>query len=375
MAQVLCSISGIEFHATYMPMSLTSREAHHPIFNIPSDRLLAITPRWIEGELSSIENYLLYLALFNSTGLMEFRVPATICADTPALVAQNMNSLVAMVERIYRVGPQRAREQIQLPGFVITPDTKDLTSSTDWIRIWEEAFRNFDDKYRTATAAERLANKESILERYIRDTSKDVSSYANRIADWAYDAGNFDKHADYIVLNELDQKERMADYWKRIIIACAKLEKIWNIPDVDLQDLIEHCEEHIYHGSIYAHALMSLLRAGAERKKNFLDLGDIDIGSNGTTFRILDADASIEDANKLALIDSAPLEEPKEINYPNKLAYIRAKMNWRLKQDYENSKAVQAKLVEIANGPVVAGHNTPANVGHDLAAKLGKGQS
>lgn len=353
MASVLCAISGIEFHATYMPMSLTSREAYHPIFAIPTDRLIAITPRWLDGELSAIENYLLYLALFNSTGLMEFRVPATISSDTPSIVAQNMNGLVAMVERIYHVGPQRAKEQIQLPGFVITPDTKDLASSHDWIKIWEEAFKNYDDRYRTATAAERLSRKETVLERYIRDKTKDISTYANRIADWAYDAGNFDKHADYIVLNELDQRERMADYWKRIIVACAKTESIWNIPEVDLTDLIEHCEEHIYHGSIYAHTLMSLLRSGAERKKNFLDLGDIDIGSNGTTFRILDADASIEDANKLALIDSAPLEEPIEKNYPNKLAFIRAKLNYRMKKDYENSIAVQAKMEEIANGPVV----------------------
>lgn len=371
MATVLCAISGIEFNATYMPMSLTSREAYHPIFAIPADRLLALTPRWLDGELSAIENYLLYLALFNSTGLMEFRVPATITPDTPSIVAQNMNGLVEVVERIWHVGPQRAKEQIQLPGFVITPDTKTLESSHDWIKIWEEAFKNYDDRYRTATAAERLARKESILEKYIKDKTKDVSTYAKRIAEWAYDAGNFDKHADYIVLNELDQRERMADYWKRIIISCAKLESIWNIPKVDLQDLIEHCEEHIYHGSIYAHTLMSLLRAGEERQKNFLDLGDIDIGNSGTTFRILDGDASIEDANKLALIDNAPLEEPKESNYPNKLAYIRAKLAWRMKRDYQESIAVQAKMEEIANGPVV---KSPANVGHDLADKLGKGE-
>jgi hypothetical protein len=357
MARILCALSGIEFQCTHMQMYLTSRESHHPIFDISTSRLLEVTPRWLDGELSPTENYLLYLALFNSTGLMDFRVPATLSADTPSIVAQNMDALANIVERIYKTGPTRIREQLHLPSFVITPDTKNLESSPDWIKIWEEAYKNYEDGYRTATLLERIERKETVLERYIKDRSKDISSYASRIADWAHDAGGFEKHADYIVLNEFDKPERMADYWRRIIIACAKTEAIWNIPDVDLTDLIEHCEEHIYHGSIYAHTLMSLLKAGAERKKNFLDLGDIDIGSNGISFRILDADTSVEDANKLALIDSAPLTEPVESQYPNKLAYIRAKMNWRMKQDYERSQAVQAKMEEIAAGPVLASAN------------------
>lgn len=354
MARILCALSGIEYRVDFMQMYLTSRESHHPIFDIPTSRLLETTPRWLDGELNHTENYLLYLALFNTTGLVDFRVPAIISQDTPAIVAQNMDSLAAMVERIYKTGPARIKEVLHLPSFVITPDTKDLSSSPDWIKIWQEAFKNYEDGYKTANLLDRIERQETILERYIKDRTKDISQYATRLANWASDAGAFDKHADYVVLNEYDKPERMADYWKRIIVACAKTEAIWNIPDVDLLDLIEHCEEHIYHGSIYAHTLMALLKAGAERKKNFLDLGDIDIGSNGFSFRILDADTSVEDANKLALIDSAPLVEPVESQYPNKLAYIRAKMNWRLKQDYERSQQVQAKMEEIANGPVLA---------------------
>lgn len=344
MAKVLCAISGVEYRCDYMKMYLTSRESHHPIFDIPTAKLLEITPRWLEGELSPIESYLLYLALFNSTKLMDFRVPAIMSQDTASIIAQNMEPLAKIVERIYQTGPSRVSEVLHLPHFVISPDTKDLGSSPDWIKIWEEAYKNYEDNYRTATALERLERKESILERWIRDKTKDISSYATRIADWAYDAAKFDQHANYQVLNENNTPERMADYWRRIIISCAKTESIWNIPEVDLRDLIEHCEEHIYHGTIFAHTLMSLLRAGAERKKNFLDLGDIDIGANGTTFRILDANASIEDANKLALIDSAPVKEPKESDYPNKLAFIRAKLNWRLAEDYRKSQEIQRIL-------------------------------
>lgn len=349
MATVLCAISGVEYKVEHIPVYLTSRESHHPIFDIPTKRLLDLTPRWIEGELSSTENYLLYLALFNSTGLMDFRVPAIRCADTAAIIACNMAPLASIVERIYNSGSTKVSEILHLPSFVITPDTKDLSSSPDWITIWNNCYKDYQDHYATSTALEKLERQETVLERYIRDHTKDISQYANRLANWAADAGKFYLE-DYQILNEHNKPELLASYWKRIIVSCARTESIWHIPDADLSELIEHCEETIYHGSIYAHTLMSLLRAGAERKKNFLDIGDIDIGQHGTSFRILDASASVEDANKLALVDSAPTEMPVEKNYPNKLAFIKAKLNYNMAQDYKNSLAVQKKILDEGLG-------------------------
>ena len=343
MARVLCALSGIEYKVEHMAVYLTSRESHHPIFDIPTARLLQLTPRWIQGELSSTENYLLYLALFNSTGLMDFRSPAIQTGDTASIIAQNMAPLADIVERIFASGTTKVSEILHLPSFVITPDTKDLSSSPDWIQIWNNCYKDYQDHYATSTALEKLNRQETILERYIRDHTKDISQYAHRIANWAADAGKF-YDENYQIANEHNKPEMLSSYWKRIIIACAKTESIWDIPDADINELIEHCEETIYHGSIYAHTLMSLLRAGAERKKNFLDIGDIDIGQHGTVFRILDADASVEDANKLSLIDSAPLEAPIEKNYPNKLAYIRAKLNYQMAQDYKASIAAQKKI-------------------------------
>lgn len=348
---VLCAISGIEYRVDHMSMYLTARESHHPIFDIPTSRLLTLTPRWLEGELSATENYLLYLALFNSTGLIDFRVPAVTCADTASIIAQNMHRLADIVERIHNSGSDRVTNILHLPSLIITPDTKDLTSSPDWITIWDHCYQDYSENYKSSTLLDRIERQETVLERWIKDNSKEVSQYASRLANWAADAGKFDQLAGYEVLNEHNQREVMGSYWKRIIVACARTEAIWEIPDIDLTDLIEHCEEHIYHGSIYAHTLMSLLRAGQARKKNYLDLGDIDIGSNGISFRILDASASVEDANKLALIDSAPLAKPVESQYPNKLAFLRAKLNYQMKMDYEQSAAIQDKLAQIAGIP------------------------
>lgn len=339
MARILCAISGIEYQCTHLQFYSTSRESHHPIFDIPTNKLLEITPRWLDGELSHTENYLLYLALFNSTGLMDFRVPATICGETPSIVAQNMHHLAAIVEIICRNRSAIAAGRLHIPSFVITPDTKDLTSSPDWIKIWQNAYADYQDGYRTSTLLERIERQETILERYIKDRTKDISTYASKLANWAHDAGQFEKYANFDIVNEKHQMELLSDYWKRIIIACAKSESAWSIDEADLKELIEHCEDHINHGSIYTQTLMALLNSGLEKKRNYLDLGDIDLSNNGSNpFRILDANASIEDANKLAMIDSAPECEPKESDYPNKLAFVRAKFKWRMAQDYKRQQ-------------------------------------
>ena len=345
MSNVLCAYSGIEFAVPHFSHSFYSRECSHPVFTLPVPKLLGIVEnQWLEQRLTPTENYLLYLALFNSTGLMEFRVPATVTADTSAIIAANMIPLSEIVTAIYESGAEKVREVLYLPSFVISPDTKDLESSPDWIAIWVQAYASFKDNYRTANELEKLVRKETNLERKIKDRSKDIATYARDLAIWAADAGKFPTwpaglDSGLAKTTGLHPQCSLRDYWIYIITCCCKLENIWSIPDGDIQELTEHCEDTIPHGSIFAATLMSLLRAGVDRKKSFFNLGDIDLG-NGTSFRILDAEASIEDANKLAIIDSAPKSAPIESQYPNKLAFIRAKMNYRLAQEYAANMAL-----------------------------------
>lgn len=346
---VLCAYSGIEFPVPHFSHSFYSRECSHPIFTLPTTKLVSLVETaWLEQRTSPVENYLLYLALFNATGMMEFRTPAKQTAETASIVATNMVQLAEICTAIAASGQEKVREVLYLPSLVITPDTSSLESSGDWIAIWQAAYASYRDHYKTATELERLVRKETNLERKIKDRSKDIATYARDLANWAADAGKFplyDAGLDPSILG--GQRMSLRDYWITIIISCCKLENIWSIPDGDLQELTEHCEENIPHGSIFAATLMVLLRSGTERKRSFFNLGDIDLG-NGNTFRILDADTSIEDANKLALIDSAPKTAPIESQYPNKLAYIRAKMNFRMAQEYAANTALHAANQETA---------------------------
>lgn len=333
MSRILCSLSGVEFRVDHFSLYLSAREAHHPIFSLSPDKLLELSEKYLEQEFSDTENYLLYLALFNATGLVEFRVPAVQFVKTDSIVAHNMLNLMTIVSKFNVIGMERIQNQLSLPRFVITPDTKNLSSSKDWILVWENAYKDFKDKYRSSTILDQINNMEKNLERHIKDRTKDISSYAGQLANWAAKAGAFPTwDAGDDIVSITGSRLSLSDYWKYIIKLCAKADPVYSIPDEDIAELIEHCEEHIEQGSIYAFTLMALLRAASEKKTSFFDFGDIDVKS---TFQILDSKASVEDANLIAMIDSAPTEKPIEKNYPNKLAFIKARAKWEFKLAYE----------------------------------------
>lgn len=343
MSRVLCALSGIEFKVEHHSLYLTSREVAHPIFSASTSTLLSLAPRYYDSLMSDTESYLYYLALFNATDLVEFRVPAARTSLTSSLIAENLFKLHRMVEVIHGMGKDRATESVKFASFVVSPDTKDLVCTKDWIEIWESNYTDYQSGYRSSTRIHQLTQLEHSLERYIKDRTKDTSSYAALLANWAAKASGFE-YENYSVADGTDNDKPipLSEYWKKLIRMCARNDDIFKIHEGDLSELIDYCEDSLdlVSGGIFSHTLMATLRSCARKKKDFLDLGDIDIGAAGTTFRILDADASIEDANKLALIDSAPVNEPKLSEYPNKLAYLKAKMKYDMARNYRKSQEI-----------------------------------
>lgn len=340
MANFTCRISGLRYSVPGFSSLESPLVQTHPIFHTTLPKLQSYVHDYFQNHLSEEESYLLYLAFWNQTGLVEFYTPAKLCTKTAGIIARNLDNIVSISRNLQHI-------TLDLPRIRIDHETSDLENSPDWIDAWESCFKDHKEHYKTATALERLTRKETTLERYIKDPSKDIVTYAHQLALWASDAGDFpqyDAGLDKSILG--GAKMTLAAYWRHIIKACCKVESIWEVEQKDLEELIEHCEDHIPHGSIYAQELMSLLRSGQQKKKNYMDVGDVDVGLNGTVFRILKGDASVEDAAKIALIDSAPKEKPVESHYPNKLAYLKAKMNYNLAQDYAQSDAIRAKIAE-----------------------------
>lgn len=338
--KILCAYSGIHFTCEHFPASLHARECYHPVFDIPQKKLLACLPKWVAHELTETDSYLLYLALLNSTSLVEWRVPAMQTERTRSIVANHMEPLVKTVGAMNLI----KHPALALSKVAITPETKFLDTSHYWIANWNESINDFHTGYRQAIRHDRLVMRERALEKIIRDPEKKDTRYlARNLADWAADAGCFPQFTLVFESRGMTCEE----YWKIIIIRCINDEQVFKLHKPDIQELIEHCEENIEPGTIYHHALMQVLRNGLKRRDNYLGSfgGDIDAAS----YRILDAETSIEDANKLAMIADAPAEKPIESNYPSKIAYLRAKAKWDMATEYKKQIAAKESTNTTAN--------------------------
>jgi hypothetical protein len=320
--QILCAYSSIQFSCEHVPGFLSSREASHPIFQIPQKRLLSYLGKWGNNGLTPTDSYLLFLSLLKSSELVDFRVPAVLTERTHSIVAQNMESLAKTVIKLNTV----TNPAVIFPRYVITPETKTLDNVSFWISNWEDSYKEFQSGYRSAHDSGKLIQRENALSRLIKNPHRSVSSYAGQIADWAAVAGSF---PTFSLTNPLTGTVmECATYWKFLIHKCAHEEQIFSIRRRDLEELLEHCEENIPIGTIHSNALFKILRHALEKQKNFLGLGDMDISSS--TYQILDNPDDVESANLSAMIQSAPMEVPRPEQYPTKLAYLRAKLRYDL---------------------------------------------
>ena len=340
MAKLTCAKSGVVFSVEHMPVSLTSREIDHPLFTLPPKKLLSLYGRWSKGNedglgLTHTESYLLYLALFNSTGLVIWRNPAVYHSQTPQIIANNMKSLIHIIGKIDVI----QHPSFTLPTFAVTSDTASLENSYHWIESWVENYNDWYQSLKDSNRAEdlktRINQREEALNKLIKTPHASPESKANMLASWAELAGNFPQYKETIDHPfKKGQKLNIAEYWKSIIRACVCDDQIWKYPKTDLEELIDHCEDNIRNESIRSFELFKLLNDAKRKQTDYLGFGDVDLAGRTTSFQILNPTQSAEDANKIAAIQSAPESEPRESNYPNKFSFMRAKANWDMAQRY-----------------------------------------
>lgn len=328
--KILCAYSSVEFECSHFPAALFSREMGHPIFYLPQKKLLAYIGKWASGELTPTDNYLLFLAVLKSTDLVDFRVPAIRTPSTPAIIATNLEDLFKITAKMNTI----TNPHVAFPHVAITPETKTLENIRHWIYNWNEAYADFvsgkEKDYDDRLQSRRITLREGALERLIKNPHKPVSAYSTAIAEWAAIAGSFPA---FQTIDRISGVQTSCDeYWKHIIQKCAHEDGLFSINKEDLDELIEHCETEIPIGTIFSNALFKMLRHAKEKHKNFLGLGDIDIVK--TTYQILNSTDSVEDANIRAMMQSAPMEEPKRENYGTKFEYMKAKYRYDMSRKY-----------------------------------------
>lgn len=325
--KIICAYSAIQFSCEHMPGMYGDDNSCHPIFNLPQRKLLNYTKKWAAGELSPIENYLLFIALLKSTELVSFRVQCNVSEKTESVIANNMEKLIKIAAKVTQI----KKHTNFFPHFIITQETKSLVMTPHWIQSWEDTYKEYLDGYKKSYDSKNLIDKERALERLIRNPHNHVSTYSSKIAEWASVAGSFPEFNIKSPFSGLPIS--CSDYWKILIKKAASEETLHQIRQKDLEELIEHCETNIPIGSIYSHELFKVLRTAKKKQEAFLELGDMDIVK--TTYQILTSNDSAEHANIRAMIQSAPAEKPKPESYPSKMAYLVAQARWNMAQKYK----------------------------------------
>lgn len=305
--KILCCKSGIEFKCDHIPVYLSGGESHHPIFDMSLKQLWKLYPKWLKRELTRTDSFLLFLAYLNATELVEFRCHVWQRPNTDSIVANNMTGLYEIIGKIVTI----KHPKFAVPRFVISHDTRDLENVRYWIEAWENSFEDFCNGLKGEELRSRLQRKAETLERYIKNVQLDPRRYARILAQWANEAGQF--------------PENIAEYWEDIIVKCHTSTDIITIPKVDLEELIEYCEENVDAGSIQGHHLFQTIREGYATLTGFFSVGS-------PTFSILDSGDDVGQTNLQLLVQSAPIEEPKRADYPTEFAFIKARMKWKIAQ-------------------------------------------
>lgn len=344
---VTCALSGIQFTCQHFPATVSSPDLAHPIFYLPANKLVSLSTKWVDGELTSTDSYLLFLALLSSTNRIEWRCPVAKTSATDSIVAKNMEKLVLVVSKTLAVSNSKS-VLAELPMFSICRESNDLSNVSEWLDLWLNGLSTNAAKYRTATQLNSKMDIEETLQRYIRDSSRDVSTYASTLANWADVAGDFPRFA---IKTPDGQHLPINVYWKQLIIRCTKKDSLFSVDGKDLNELLEHCEENIPHGSIYAHSLMKVLRNCKDTQRNFFgsfnetwellegtpskaNSNDTTISSTATSSATISEPTSVEIANRNALLASAPSSKPERRNYSTLALYLKATIAYDMAHRY-----------------------------------------
>lgn len=318
MANYQCAISGLQLKTTHMPMCLEATDLAHPIFYLDHKKLLGLYVRYTKGDLNSIDSYLLFLALLNSTDRVKWQTCCTYAgAVTDRIVATNIDMLVHVIWQSDII----SHPSFKQPKLIIslTNSNARLTSIRDWIKRWEDNIDLFKQGRARALHVHKLEKLEAKLSKVILSGTTGPH-LASSVATWAAKAGEF--------------PEAVSEAWQLIIRKCYNSEAMFTTPKAQLEEIQSYCYLNIEAGSIHFHSLMQVLNEGIARHSDFLGLGDI--GSDKKqNYAIIAEDTSPEAVATMAILAGAPKTAPVRTDYPDAISFLRAKLAFSVSKQYE----------------------------------------
>lgn len=319
--KIFCIYSGITFEV--QNFSNISIRAPHPLFGQSLTVLHQKLDDWALGKLTANEARILFLAFLHSTDLIEFRTAAKPSIET---VEDNMKDVAKLATWVAATSIS-PKSMYSLPHLAITAENHRLENIRVSLKIWEQNKADYADNYREATASQQILALEQRLYKLIH-SDRSTEQNASMLAAWAMKVGKV--------------PEELVPYWTDLFRLSGF--NVYSARNVDLQELVEHMEQHLerYAGTVYANNVLRHLRDLL--RKNTIgplrELGDV------TEYRILPDEIELQ--NRAIITATAPEFKPQPQQYPIRLLYLRALAAWELaKSEAETRAEVEAERAAV----------------------------
>lgn len=335
MAKVTCAISGIPYTTTHFSnLTVSHTEGMvHPIFAMPRSTLYPLYTQHCKGQLSDTDSYLLFLAFFHSSGQVTWKYPASLDPKSPEasrLIETNFSSLLRVLEQSDLI----SHPSFEQPSFAVYYDNSSMAHLSNWILAWEKNINHFYSYRASQDEIDAMQKLENKLTWHIL-SGESPEKYARVIANWAAKAGEF--------------PPEVTPLWKETIISCFNATKMFNTPLTLLNEIKEHIELNVEVGSIHFHTLYKVINEGIAKHADFL--GGASLGY--TILPSLDDDLGSSNLSeqkgtaKLATIASnAPDKPPVATDYPTSLAYLKARLAYKVQVNAAKEEAKRVAGLE-----------------------------
>ena len=320
--KTICQFTSLPLEVPFLS-SPTRIQFYHPVFTLSIKSLLGIYAQWKDKPSTNDADIILLSAAFlKASGRVIFNHSIQISPDLPSRLLQSLESLVHTAILVSAI-----KDNDEIPTFIISKDTSDLSSLPEWISLWRQALEDqSQSKLHKQTIAQR-ASLEKRLSYYIIH-QKENAIYTSLLCDWITQAA--DLPTEIIIQNPFTKlNQSLSAYWCDLLSRAIKQKEIFSLPLNDVQEFYDHLIENLDDvGSSFAHAALSTLRKVIHAQTQ-------GFGLTSTTYVIQTPEQkSISDSTKslLSAIASKFATKPERKDFSNQTDYLRASLAWSAAQ-------------------------------------------
>ena len=322
MANITCAISGLRFKIAGLDgvEIPTSTGYYHPIFTLSHKKLYALYYQHTRNKLTSVDSYLLFCAFLQATGQVEWNSPATCNPNenrTIKLVQNNLAQLILVYQKTSIIKHPSFRQ----PNFVVSYDNGHLDQVHNWIDAWQQNLIDFNVSRATYAQQRDLYKIEALLDEKLAKGIP-ADQLPAIVASWASQAAEFPYEKD--------------EAYQQVIRSCFNSAKMFKTPLNLIREVQQYCYANIEPDSIHFFTLAETLKKGAALHLDYLGGSNLALG-----YTMLDIDSikltseqkkgELKTAAALTtIVNNAPTEPPMAIDYPDKLAFLKARLAYKV---------------------------------------------